>query len=134
MSVKKIKILIVDDAKIWVIPIMRKFDELGIGYEWVKNGVYAINKIRENIHYDAIIMDIKMPVMDGFEATKKIRKMGFTNPIIGHTSMYAEQDMSKSEQIGMNKYLSKGISIDPLITVLCSLKVIKEKAFASLYN
>lgn len=124
MQVKKIKILIVDDAKIWAKHVMYKLEQLGIDYDWVKNGVYAVNKIREKIHYDAIIMDIMMPVMGGFEATQKIRKLGFKNPIIGHSSMYAKQDMSKSEQVGMNKYLSKGISLDPLIEILHDFKVI----------
>ena len=108
---------------------MRKFDELGIDYDWVKNGVYAVSKIRENMHYDAIIMDIVMPVMDGFKATQKIRKLGFQGPIFGHTSMYIEQgqNMSQSKYVGMNKCLAKGVSLDPLIAVLRDFKVIASK-------
>ena len=125
---KTVKILIVDDAKIWAKQLMYKFNELGIHYDWVKTGTYAIHKIQENIAYHAIIMDIVMPVMGGFEATRKIRKLGFTKPIIGRASMYVVQgNKEQAQQAGMDDYSFKDPKgVEPLINILVKLKVIQQ--------
>ena len=73
-------------------------------------------------YYDAILMDIRMPVMDGLEATKRIRTLGRadsrTIPIIAMTANAFDEDMKKSIDSGMNGHLSKPIDIDRLYKVL----------------
>ncbi|MEM7173831.1 MAG: response regulator [Bacteroidota bacterium] len=121
----KKKILIVDDAKLWASHIWGKLEELGIDYQWVLNGAYAVKRVARNIKYDAIIMDMKMPVMNGREATRKLRKMGYTKPIIGHTSLYhLEEDNELAENSGVDTYLPKSIDLDPLVEVLRRFKLL----------
>lgn len=125
MKQKKVRILIVDDARIWMRQLASGFDRQGIDYDWVKNGFYAVNKIRDKMYYDAIIMDMIMPVMGGVEATRQIRKLGFTNPIIGYSSMYLEKpDLEEGKHIGITTYIAKRASLDGLMQLLRDLGII----------
>ena len=83
------------------------------------NGVLALDIIEncEPNYYDAILMDIRMPVMDGLTATKTIRNLPTewtkTVPIIAMTANAFEEDIEKTREAGMNAHLSK--PIEPLI-------------------
>ena len=72
--------------------------------------------------YDAILMDIRMPVMDGLEATKEIRKLpredARTIPIIAMTANAFDEDMKKSIESGMNGHLAKPIDFKELMQTL----------------
>lgn len=69
------------------------FKRQGINnYTFAENGKEAVELIRGNNLYDIIFMDKEMPVMDGYEATKLMRKMGYTRPIIGLTANALEED------------------------------------------
>ena len=66
--------------------------------------------------YDAVLMDIQMPVMNGYEATEAIRKMGMADlPIIAMTANVMEDDRARAMQAGMNAHISKPIDVDSLI-------------------
>lgn len=73
-------------------------------------------------YYDGILMDIRMPVMDGLEATKRIRTLekedSRTIPIIAMTANAFDQDMKKSIDSGMNGHLTKPIDVNKLYEVL----------------
>ena len=81
---------------------------------------------KEPGYYDAILMDIRMPVMDGLEATKEIRKLpredARTIPIIAMTANAFDEDMKKSIESGMNGHLAKPIDFKELLNML--IKVI----------
>lgn len=81
-----------------------------------ENGLVAIEKIKTN-SYDVILMDIQMPVMDGYEATRKIRVMGAPMkdlPIIALTANATKADIDKCLAAGMNDYLAKPFTPDDL--------------------
>lgn len=96
----------------------------GIKTESAENGQIAAEMFEssENEHYDAILMDIRMPVMDGIEATRKIRGMdradAYTVPIIAMTANAFDEDMKKSMECGMNCHLTKPIDIKKLMDSL----------------
>ena len=73
-------------------------------------------------YYDAILMDIKMPVLDGLEATRKIRSLDRKDAkkvaIIALTSNDVESDVNKSRSAGMNAHLGKPVDPDELYEVL----------------
>lgn len=73
------------------------------------NGLEAI-EMYESYHPDIILMDMKMPEMDGFEATQKIRERDKEIPIIAVTAFAFDQDRQKAIQAGCNDYMSKPIS------------------------
>ena len=65
--------------------------------EEAEDGSIAVDKVKEKglTTYDAILMDFVMPVMDGPDATKAIRQLGFTNPIIGCTGNTLDMDLQR---------------------------------------
>lgn len=81
-----------------------------------ENGLVAIEKIKNNI-YDVVLMDVQMPVMDGYEATKAIRMMNQQMkdvPIVALTANATKNDVEKCLAAGMNDYLPKPFTPDDL--------------------
>lgn len=73
------------------------------------NGQEAIEKFNET-HPDLILMDVKMPIMDGLEATKLIREQSTTIPIIALTAFAFDQDRIRVLEAGCNDFLTKPLS------------------------
>ena len=117
--------LIVEDSDINIeiaknILLHKHFD-----VEVALNGEEAVTTFsgHEAGYYDVILMDIRMPVMDGLEATKRIRQMeerpdGRLIPIIAMTANAFEEDVKKSLEAGMNGHLSKPIDIQKMYALL----------------
>jgi len=91
----------------------------GIEVMIAENGEEALERL-EHEHYDAILMDIQMPILDGREATKRIRlQPQFANlPIIALTAGVTEDEQASYFAVGMNDFLPKPIQSDPLIKML----------------
>ena len=77
------------------------------------NGVEAIEMFKQH-HPDLILMDVKMPIMDGLEATRQIRKLSITIPIIAQTAFAFDQDRVRIIEAGCDDYLTKPLSPDSL--------------------
>ena len=89
---------------------------LEIEWDWVENGQICVEKFENSPvgYYDAIMMDVRMPIMDGYEATMAIRKLerGDVNiPIIAMTADAFSEDIQKCLECGMNDHLAKPIDI-----------------------
>jgi len=95
-----------------------------------ENGLIAVEKLKNNV-YDVVLMDVQMPVMDGYDATKAIRNMqspSNTVPIIALTANVTKNDVDKCLAAGMNDYLPKPFSPEDLYHKLFEeLKLIPEK-------
>ena len=124
VSLKNKKILLAEDvainARIMVMVLSMKDVEVEIA----ENGKIAVEmyEAMPDSYYDAILMDIRMPVMDGLEATKIIRNLdrsdSKTIPIIALTANAFDEDVQRSMQAGMNAHLSKPIDPDLLFETL----------------
>jgi len=92
----------------------------GAAVDFAGNGQLAVSMLAEGTqHYDAVLMDLQMPVMDGFEAAGAIRAMGFTDlPILAMTANAMEDDRRRALQSGMDGYLAKPIDVDELVGAL----------------
>lgn len=118
------RLLVVEDNPINAEIAQTVLEMAGVETEHANNGEEAIRMFedREQGYYNAILMDIRMPVMDGLEATKRIRTLGRADsrsiPIIAMTANAFDEDMKKSIESGMNGHLSKPIDIDKLYKVL----------------
>ena len=98
--------------------------EYGFLVDTVENGAEAVEKVKNSTpgNYDLVLMDVQMPVMNGYEATKKIRALD--NPalagitILAMTANAFDEDRKKALECGMDGFLSKPIVIEELITAL----------------
>ena len=95
------------------------FEDLGVQVTVVENGVEAV-KALEDAHYDLVLMDGQMPVMDGYTATQKIRENDRLKdlPIIALTANAMEHDRARSLEAGMNDHISKPIDVEAMIETL----------------
>jgi PAS domain S-box-containing protein len=92
----------------------------GCPFDTAENGEVALEKLK-NTHFDLVLMDIQMPVMDGFEATKVIRQ--WTNekgkvPIVALTANATQRDIDKCITLGMNDCLTKPFTQEDLLKIL----------------
>jgi CheY-like chemotaxis protein len=95
----------------------------GIKIEFAFDGVEAVEKSAANDQYHLILMDIHMPNVDGFEATRRIRASGLptaTIPIIAMTANVFREDVEKCLAVGMNGHLGKPLDIDKVIATLAN--------------
>jgi len=88
-------------------------------YDRAKNGEECVEKVK-NGDYDLVLMDIRMPVMDGLEATKKIREFNTEIPIIALTANAFDSDREMAMESGCNEFMAKPVNSDNC------LKAIKE--------
>ncbi|MBD5160977.1 MAG: response regulator [Oscillibacter sp.] len=111
------RILLAEDNELnWEIAF-DLLSELGPELEWAENGQICVDKFRNSApgHYDAILMDLRMPVMTGYEATRAIRGMDRPDaaeiPIIAMTADAFAEDVKKCLDAGMNAHVSKPINV-----------------------
>ncbi len=116
-----LKALIVEDNEINQLVIKEQLKEVGLTAEIAENGEMAINKVRQAISeqqpFAIIFMDCYMPIMDGIEATKRIRALGEEGaivPIIALTANTLSKDKEKCLNSGMNDFISKPVGVSRL--------------------
>jgi|TARA_B110000259_G_scaffold53675_1_gene63253 signal transduction histidine kinase/CheY-like chemotaxis protein len=101
-----LKILLVEDNPVNQLVVTDLLSEVGAEVELAVNGQEAINLFNPEKHA-VILMDMQMPVMDGYEAIRRLRNGGFDVPIIALTAHVSEVEMEKCKSAGANEYLSK---------------------------
>lgn len=83
---------------------------------YAANGEIAVDLFRENRDIDLILMDLKMPVVDGYIATRKIREMDKNIPIIAQTAYALAGDSKKAMDAGCTDYITKPIKKEILLS------------------
>jgi len=86
---------------------------------WARNGEESIEKFKENKNIDLILMDLKMPVMDGYEATRQIKQLSENMPIIALTAYTESESIEKAKSKGFDDYLEKPIKRAELFERIC---------------
>jgi PAS domain S-box-containing protein len=115
-SSNKLRVLLVEDNDINRLYAQSILKNWRCQTDTAENGLVAIEKIK-NQRYDVILMDIQMPVMDGYETTKAIRMMSApvgATPIIALTANATKNDVTKCLEAGMNDYLPKPFTPEDL--------------------
>lgn len=108
------KVLVVEDNKVNALIITKLLKKSGYEYNTVENGLLAVQEVQKN-SYNVILMDVEMPVMDGLEATKKIRQFDQRTPIIAVTANGVYDDCIEA---GMNDHLMKPVNFEYLKEIL----------------
>ena len=114
------QLLLVDDDMRNSFALSKVLSKKGIKVVIASNGKIALEKLDQDDNFDLIIMDIMMPEMDGYEATRRIRKhRRYKNiPIIAVTAKAMAEDRAKCLEAGVNDCLIKPIDIDKMISML----------------
>ncbi len=97
--------------------------DVGFEVEWAENGQICVDKFKQSEpgYYDAVLMDIRMPVMNGYDAAKAIRALDRPDarlPIIAMTADAFSEDIQRCLECGMNEHVAKPIDIDKLMKLL----------------
>ena len=126
ISYNNISILVAEDNKVNQIVISEMLKKIGVKSYVVSNGMKAINRLRKKGKYNAIFMDLHMPKVDGYTATKII-KQHLSLPIIALTANALPGDRKKCLHRGFDGYISKPFNENDLIKVLNTLPSAKKQ-------
>ena len=119
-----LRILVAEDNPINQKLIERILHKLGYQFCMATNGIQALNSLKER-EFDVILMDVRMPEMDGFEATQIIRQMTINQPyIIAMTANSMTQDREECLQAGMNDYIAKPFNSDGITKILKNVSLL----------
>ncbi len=120
-EIKSIKVLVVEDIPLNQLLMKTLLDDFGFERDIAENGKIAIEKLKKE-SYDIVLMDLQMPIMNGFEATKYIRKtMNSKIPIIALTADVTTVDLAKCKEVGMNDYIAKPVDEQMLYSKIIGL-------------
>ena len=117
VDLSRVKVLVAEDMDINAQILLKLLSKKGIEAKRAENGKVAVEMFTESEdgYFDAILMDMRMPEMDGLEATAAIRKLDRSDakkiPIVALTANAFDEDVERSLQAGLNAHLSK--PLDP---------------------
>jgi two-component system CheB/CheR fusion protein len=114
-ALNNVKVLIVEDVIINQLLMKTILSDFKLEYDIASNGQIAIEMLEKST-YDIILMDLQMPTMNGYDATKYIREtMKITTPIIALTADVTTVDLGKCQSLGMNDYIAKPLDTQLLL-------------------
>jgi len=120
------RVLVVEDNEINREIACALLEDLGLEVDEAENGQVAVERVSsvEAGYYDAILMDVQMPVLDGYGAARRIRSLADARsqvPIVGVTANAFAEDVQAALNAGMDAHLSKPLDIDKVEELLGTL-------------
>ncbi len=124
------RVLLAEDNPINQEVIVALLDRVGLSVDVVENGQAALNKLGSRPDYDAVLMDIQMPLMDGYEATRRLRQIPELRdlPVIAMTAHALKGDREKCLAAGMSDYVAKPIDMQLLYSTLMKWIMVRKKS------
>lgn len=114
-------ILIAEDSELNFILLKKNIEPWGASIIWAKDGRQIIDIVENNNTIDLILMDLSMPEMDGYTATKILRKKGSQIPIIAQSSFISESEIERVFEAGCNDYITKPFKREELFNKINAL-------------
>ena len=118
VNLKGKTMLVVDDVDINIELIKEILDGTNMNIVEAHNGQQAINSCLNDKSIDIVLMDIQMPIMNGYEATRQIKRVRPDLPIIAQTAYAFAEDISKSMAAGFNDYIAKPFDQTKLLEII----------------
>ncbi len=120
---EKKRVLVVEDNEINLEIVSEMLGALGMEVEGAENGLEAVQKLKgaSKEDFQVVLMDIHMPVMDGYEATKRIRSLDIPLkeiPILAMTGDGLAKDRELAKEAGMNGYITKPVNMSQMIQAI----------------
>ena len=116
------RILLVEDNQINQEVAQYILLHAGATVELASNGQLAVDLLlRDAQRYDLVLMDVQMPVLNGYDATEAIRAAHITLPVVAMTANVMEEDRHRAAQAGMNAHVAKPVDVEHLIAILRDL-------------
>jgi len=114
-DLKGITVLVAEDEQYNFIYLRELLSEFNVNIIRAANGLQAINLCKMYPEIDVVLMDIRMPVMDGYESTKKIKEIRPELPVIAQTAYAMESDRKRALVEGCDDYIAKPIRKNILV-------------------
>ncbi|WP_163715280.1 response regulator [Mangrovibacterium lignilyticum] len=116
--VDSLKILIAEDVESNFLYLNAVLSKIKADIVWAKNGREAVELFKEHQDFDLILMDLQMPEMNGYEATRHIKSMNPAIPVIAQTAFAMAEDRAKALDAGCDDYLAKPIRSKDLLNLV----------------
>lgn len=115
-DLQDVSVLLVEDNEINQLVASRILQQVGANVEIVNNGQEAVERMRQPQHYALILMDVQMPIMDGFTATRILRQeLGITIPILAMTAGVMSSEQEECLRSGMNDIIAKPVDVNQML-------------------
>jgi CheY-like chemotaxis protein len=108
-------ILIAEDKEINFEIVKETLSDTNAKIIWARNGAEAVDYVKKEKRIDLILMDIQMPVLDGYQATEKIKDINDNIPVIAQTAYAMPEDSEKCIAVGCCDYIAKPIALEEFI-------------------
>jgi len=112
------KILVVEDNETSVFYYKAALKNTNAMTLWAKDGFEAVNLFKKNVRIDLVLMDLNMPEMDGFEATRQIKRLNPKVPVIVQSAFILSNEESKSYEAGCDEFLVKPVRLNVLLETI----------------
>jgi hypothetical protein len=117
VNLPQMKVLVVDDVQDNQVLVRHLLEKAGAQVEVASDGQEAVRKALQS-EYDLILMDLQMPVLDGYHATSELRHKGYTKPILALTAHALKEEQARCLRMGFNGFLTKPIRQNDLLSKL----------------
>ncbi len=111
------RVLLIEDGQVNRKLIATVLEQAGLNVRTAENGQIGVDMATRD-HFDLILMDMQMPILDGYAATQKLRALGNDTPIIAITAHAMKEDEEKCRTVGCSHFVSKPIAIDRLLATV----------------
>ncbi|HKL37403.1 MAG TPA: response regulator [Bacteroidales bacterium] len=107
-------ILVVEDSKMAYQLIHKMFSKSGATFDKEPNGIRAVERCQRDDAIDLVLMDIQLPLMDGYEATRKIKQIRPDLPVVAQTANALAGDRKRAMEAGCDEYIAKPIDVEEM--------------------
>lgn len=114
-SIPRLKILAAEDDEINYLYLKELLADSGSNIIWARDGNEAIEIFKSSVDFDVVLMDLKMPVMNGYEAASEIKKINPKIPVIAVTAFGYQEEVERTTKAGFNGYILKPIEKNDLL-------------------